>query len=85
MINVVVLLFFTMLTRFAVSLMSNGQQQSAQRNTKLSHAQFIETVNADDLINTEQENVNYVIKNAASLHQCIKKAGDIPNKQAVQF
>ena len=40
--------------------------------------QFIETINADDLMNAEQENVNYVIN--ASLHQCIKAAGDIPNK-----
>ena len=40
--------------------------------------QFIETVNADDLMNAVQENVNYVIN--ASLHQCIKSAGDIPNK-----
>ena len=40
--------------------------------------QFIETINADDLINADQENVNYLIN--AELHQCIKAARDIPNK-----
>ena len=40
--------------------------------------QFIETINADDLINADQDNVNYLIN--AELHQCIKKAArDIPN------
>ena len=42
--------------------------------------QFIETINADDLINADQDNVNYLIN--AELHQCIniKAARDIPNK-----
>ena len=41
--------------------------------------QFIETINADDLINADQDNVNYLIN--AELHQCIVKAArDIPNK-----
>ena len=54
-----------------MSLMSYGQQLLAQRNT-------IETINADDLVNADQENVNYLIN--AELHQCIKAARDIPNK-----
>ena len=41
--------------------------------------QFIETINVDDLINTDQDNVNYLIK--AKLHQCIKAARDIPSKR----
>jgi len=48
--------------------------------------QFIETVHADDLINAEQENVNYVIN--TSLHQCIKALKQSSRryfKQAVQF
>ena len=40
--------------------------------------QFIEVLNADDLINAEQENVNYLIN--VELHQCVKAARDIPNK-----
>jgi len=40
--------------------------------------QFIEMLNADDLINAEQENVNYLIN--VELHQCVKAARDIPNK-----
>ena len=40
--------------------------------------QFIEALNADDLINAEQENVNYLIN--VELHQCVKAARDIPNK-----
>ena len=40
--------------------------------------QFIETINADDLINADQDNVNYLIN--AELYQCIKAARDIPNK-----
>ncbi len=40
--------------------------------------QFIEVLNADDLINAEQENVNYLIN--IELHQCVEAARDIPNK-----
>ena len=40
--------------------------------------QFIEMINADEIINADQENVNYLIN--AELHQCIKEARDIPNK-----
>ena len=40
--------------------------------------QFIEPINANDLINAGQDNVNYLIN--AELHQCIKAARDIPNK-----
>ena len=43
----------------------------------ISH-KFIETINADDLINADQDNVNYHIN--AELNQCIKAARDIPNK-----
>ena len=47
-------------------------------NNVLPSKQFIETINADDLINADQDNVNYLIN--AELHQCIKAARDIPNK-----
>ena len=40
--------------------------------------QFIEMINADEIINADKENVNYLIN--AELHQCIKAARDIPNK-----
>ena len=40
--------------------------------------QFIETINADDLINADQGNVNCLVN--AELHQCINAARDIPNK-----
>ena len=39
---------------------------------------LIEMLNADDLINAEQENVNYLIN--VELHKCVKAARDIPNK-----
>jgi hypothetical protein len=45
--------------------------------------QFIETINADDLINAYQDNVNYLIN--AELHQCIKAARDIPNQPCVEI
>jgi hypothetical protein len=41
--------------------------------------QFIETVNANDLINADPDNVNYLIN--AKVHQCIKAARNIPNKR----
>ena len=40
--------------------------------------QFIEALNADDLINAEQENLNYLIN--VELHQRVKAARDVPNK-----
>ena len=40
--------------------------------------QFIEVLDADDLISAEQENVNYLIN--VELYQCVKAARDIPNK-----
>ena len=48
--------------------------------------QYIEIINADDLINADQDNVHYLIN--AELHQCtsIKAARDQRySKQAVQF
>ena len=41
--------------------------------------QFIATINADDLINADQDNVNCLIN--AELHQCIKADRDIADKQ----
>ena len=65
--------------RLAASSTSHGQQATTSHPAKRQVVtQLIEAINADDLINADQDNVSRLIN--AELHQHIKAARDVPNR-----